>query len=111
MEATRSRPETAVAVAALALAVSAALVLGVADAIGFVSDSAEALFIAAQILGWILLAWATLVGGLGAIQLGRRLVSRQSPALLDVLLIAAGAAVIVAVICAHPLWGSGSGSA
>ena len=111
MEATAPRAETAVAVVTLALAGCAALVLGVADAIGVVSDSDEALFIAAQILGWTLLAWATLFGGLGAIQLGRRLGSRQVPALADILLDAAGAAVIVAVIWAHPLWGSGSGFA
>jgi MFS superfamily sulfate permease-like transporter len=96
-------------VATLALAGSAALVLGVGDAIGYMSASAEALFIATQLLGWTLLAWATILGGLGAIQLLRRLVSRQSPAWPDVLLHVAGAAVIVAVICTHPLWGSGSG--
>jgi hypothetical protein len=109
MEATPSRPETTVAVATLALAGSAALVLGVGDTIGFMSDSAETLFIAAQILGWTLLTWATILGGLGAIQLVRQLVSRQSPALPAVLLLAVGAAVIVTVICTHPLWGSGSG--
>lgn len=109
MEATRSRFETTVAVATLALAGSAALVFGVGDAIGFMSASAEALFVAAWILGWTLLAWAMIFGGLGAIQLVRRLVSRRSPAWPEVLLLVAGAAVIVAVICTHPLGGSGSG--
>ncbi|GAA3511569.1 hypothetical protein GCM10022262_39630 [Georgenia daeguensis] len=111
MEGTRTSPETVVAVATLALAGAAAIVLGVGDTIGFMSDSAETLFIAAQIVGWTLLAWATILGGLGAVQLLRRLVSRNRPALPAVLLLVVGAAVIVAVASTHLLWGSGSGSA
>ncbi|TRW44610.1 hypothetical protein [Georgenia yuyongxinii] len=109
MEATRSRFEMTVGVATLAPAVSAALVFGVGDAIGFMSDSAEALFTVAWILGWALLVWATILGGLGAIQLVRRLVSRRRPAWTEVLLLVAGAAVIVAVTSTNPLVGSGSG--
>ncbi len=37
---------------------SAAVAFGVGDAIGFMSGSAEALFVATWILGWTLLAWA-----------------------------------------------------
>jgi len=109
MEAARPRFEMTAAVAALALAGTAALVLGVADAIGFRSAGAEAVFLAASILGWTLLAWATILGGLGAFQLVHRLVSGRSAAWPDVLLLVAGTAVIVAVISTHPLWGSGSG--
>ncbi|MFD1504786.1 hypothetical protein FE374_11740 [Georgenia yuyongxinii] len=98
-----------VGVATLALAVSAALVFGVGDAIGFMSASAEALFVVSWILGWALLVWAMILGGLGAVQLVRRLVSRRSPAWSEVLLLVAGAAVIVAVIWTHPPVGSGSG--
>lgn len=97
--------------ATLALACSAALVLGVGDAIGFMSATAEALFIAAAILGWTLLAWATILGGLGTIQLVRRFVARRGPTWPEVLLLVAGVAVIGAVILGHPLWGSGSGQA
>jgi hypothetical protein len=110
MEAIRSRPETTVAVATLVLAGSGAIVLTIGDAVGFLSARAEALFIVAQILGWTLVAWAMILGGLGGMQLVRRLVVRQGPAWRDVLLLFAGAAVIVAVIWTHRLWGSGSGT-
>jgi hypothetical protein len=94
----------------LALAGSAALVLGAGDAIGFRSAGAEALFVAAWVLGWTLLAWAAVLGGVCALGLARRLVARRGPAWPEVVLVVAGAAVIIAVISAHPLWGSGSGA-
>ena len=109
MEETRS-PLTTGAVAALALAGSAALLLGAADAIGFTSESAESLFTLAWLLGWTLLSWAVVVVGFCAAHLVRRLASRRSPARSEVLLLAAGTALVVAVVRAHPLWGSGSGS-
>lgn len=109
MEATRSRRATPVAVATLALAGSAALAFGAGDMIGFIDAGAEALFVATWILGWTLLAWATILGGLGVIQLVCRLVSRRSAGWSDILVLVAGVAVVVAVTCSHPLGGTGSG--
>jgi hypothetical protein len=97
-------------VATLVLAGSAALLFAVGDAIGFRSAGAEALFVASWLLGWTLLAWATILGGVCAVGLVRRLVSRRGPAWPEVALSVAGAAVVLAVIWTHPLWGSGSGS-
>jgi hypothetical protein len=80
VEAARSDALTTGAVATLVLAGSAALVFGVGEAIGFSSAGAEALFVAAWVLGWTLLAWATILGGVCAVGLVRRLVSRRGPA-------------------------------
>ncbi|WP_369135428.1 hypothetical protein [Modestobacter sp. I12A-02662] len=97
-------------VVTLALAGSAALVLGAGDAIGFRSAGAEALLTIAWLLGWTLLAWATVLGGVCAVGLVRRLVAWRGAAWSEVSLVVVGAAVIVAVISTHPLWGSGSGA-
>ena len=113
MPATHSRPRTTAgtaAVATLALAGSAAVVLGVGDAIGFRTDGAEAVFVGAWVLGWTLLVWAAILAGVGAVRLVRRLVARRDTAPSEVVLVVAGAALVVGVISAHPLWGSGSGA-
>ncbi|WP_432492193.1 hypothetical protein [Kineococcus auxinigenes] len=96
--------------AALALAGCAALALGAAEVVGFTSESAEQLFTALWVLGWVLLAWAVVIGGTCVVQLVRRLVRRRGTAWPEALLLVAGAAVVVAVVRAHPLWGSGSGA-
>jgi hypothetical protein len=96
-------------VVTLALAAGAAVAFGVGDAIGFMSDSAEALFVATWILGWTLLAWAMILAGFGVLRLVRGLVSQRSPSWSELLLLVAGAAVIIAVVWTHPLGGSGSG--
>ncbi|GAA4969250.1 hypothetical protein [Kineococcus glutinatus] len=108
MAATRSEELTTGAVTTLVLAGSAALALGAADAIGFTTENAEAVFTVVVLLGWTLLVWAAIVGGLCVVQLLRRLLTRRAPAWPGVLLLGAGVAVIVAVVGAHPLWGSGS---
>ena len=109
MAAARSHPGTAGAIAALALAGFAALLLGLGDRIGFGSAGTEALFVAVWLLGWTLLSWASILGGIGVTQLVRRLVSGTNPAWSEGMLVVAGAAAVIVVISAHPLWGSGSG--
>jgi hypothetical protein len=109
MEAADSHGRAA-GVAALALASSAALVLGVGDVVGFRGASAEALFVTSWLLGWTLMFWAVIFGGVGAVQLGRQLVSRRLGAWSDVALVVAGFAVVVVVSTIHPLWGSGAGA-
>jgi hypothetical protein len=110
METSRSESRTAAAVAAAALTASAALVLGVGDAVGFRSESAEALFDMAWILGWTLLTWATILCGLGVIHVLHRLVSRRGTSWSEAVLVLATAAVIVGVILTYPVSGSGSGT-
>jgi hypothetical protein len=111
MEATRRNSgSTAFAAgAALALAGCAALLLAVGDAIGFVSPSAEAVFTVMFVVGWVFLAWATIVGGAVLIHLIRVVAVGRRPALIETLLVVATAAVIAGVIFTHPLAGSGSG--
>ncbi|GAB7191327.1 hypothetical protein NUM3379_20340 [Kineococcus sp. NUM-3379] len=96
------------AVATLVLAASAALLFAVADAVAHLHPGADAPFVILWLLGWTLLAWAVLVGGLVAVRLLHRLLAWRGPAWSEVLPLVAGAAVVVTVICTHPLWGSGS---
>ena len=110
METTRSEPQATAAVATAALAGSSALVLGVGDAVGFTSERAETLFTTASILGWTLLVWAAVLGGLSVVQLVRRLASRSGTSRSEVVWIIAGAAIIVGVIATHPVVGTGSGT-
>ena len=111
METTRrDSGSTAVAAGvALALAGCSALSFAVGDAVGFVSPSAEAVFTFSWLVGWMLLAWATIVGGAVAIHLIRAVASRRRPARVEIVLIVATAAVIAGVILTHPLAGSGAG--
>lgn len=97
-------------VVALALAAGAAASLSVSDAIGPLDPSAEALFIATWILGWVLLCWASLVVGASAVPLLRRAVTRQPVSRSGAALLGATLALIAVAVWAHPLWGSGSGS-
>lgn len=97
------------AVPTLVLAGSAALAFEAGEMIGFIDARAEMLFAAAWILGWTLLAWATILGGFGAVQLVRRLVSHRGAAWPEILLLVVGVTVVVALICRHPLGGTGTG--
>jgi len=96
-------------VSTLALAVSAALVLAVGDTIGSTSAGAEAAFVPLWLLGWTLLVWAVLVGGLSALHICRRLTSSRPTGWSDVVVLVAGACVIAVAVHGHPLWGSGAG--
>jgi hypothetical protein len=98
------------AFASLALAGSAAVILTLADAIGFASETAEVLFVPAWISGWALLVWAAALGGICAIRLVLRLVVGRGTAPSDALILAAAAAVVVVIVSTHHLWGAGSGS-
>ena len=96
---------------ALALAGCAALLLAVGDVIGFVSQSNDAVFILLWIVGWVLLAWATIIGGAVLVHLIFRAINfRRRPALIETVLVVAFAVVIAGVIYSHPLVGSGTGA-
>lgn len=111
MAATRrgSRSTAVAAGVALALAGCVALSFAVGDAIGFVSPSAEAVFTFSWLVGWMLLAWATFVGGAVSVHLIRAVALRRRPALIEALLVVASATVIAVVIHTYPLAGSRAG--
>ena len=109
MQATESSSGTAGAVATLALAGSAALAFGVVDLVGFRTDSTEALSTTAWLFGWALLTWAVLVGCCCAVQVLHGSIDRRRPVRPGFLLLVA-ATLVVALVCTHLPFGSGSGS-
>ena len=110
MEHAQPRDTIAAPISALALAAGAALLFGVGDAVGFLSDAAEDVFIATWLLGWVLLAWAVIISGGYAVVLGMRLSSKRSVSPWGVAVLSAAVALIAVVVATHPLWGSGSGT-
>jgi hypothetical protein len=98
----------AIPVSALALAGGAAAFFGVGDAVGFLSDAAEDLFVVAWLLGWVLLAWAVILGGGYAVLLGLRWLSRRPVSRSEAALVAASLGLTAVVLVTHPLWGTGS---
>ncbi|WP_146070015.1 hypothetical protein [Cryobacterium sp. Y29] len=98
----------AVPISALALAVGAAASFGIGDAVGILSDAAEGVSVFAWLMGWVLLAWAVLVGGGYAVLLGLRSRSRRPVSRVHVALTACALALIAVVLVTHPLWGTGS---
>lgn len=102
-------PPTGPAAVALALAACAALSFAVGDATGFLTPSAEAVFTLSWMVGWGLLAWATIVAGVASVHLLHGVASRRRLALIDAVLVVATVGVIVVVIRTHPLVGSGAG--
>lgn len=104
-----SRSTSVAAGVALALAGCAALTFAVGDAVGFLSPGAEAVATLSWLVGWMLLAWATFVGGAVLVHLVRAVALRRRPALVEVVLVLATAAVIAGVIVTYPPAGSGSG--
>ena len=114
METTQRRTgSTAIAGgAALGMAGTAAVLLGAADAIwvGIPTSDGPGLSLL-YITGWALLSWAGIVGLIVAVLVVRSVVSRRRPALLEVVLIIATAAVIVGVLLVRPFAGSSEGGA
>ncbi|SFN89403.1 hypothetical protein [Mycetocola miduiensis] len=108
MERLQPRATVGVPVFALALAAGAAALPGVADAVGFLSDSAESFFVLTWLLGWVLLTWSAVVTGVYAAVLGRRSISRRPVYGSEVALTVAAGSFIVLVIAIHPLWETGS---
>ncbi|WP_309068545.1 hypothetical protein [Microbacterium sp.] len=111
MDTVRDAPRsmTAAGGTALGLAVVAALSLMAAHLLNR-GDAADELASLGFLLGWALLAWAVAIAGVAAVQLARSL-ARRRPARVDILLLAATAAVIAVTLAAHPPFGSGGASA
>lgn len=96
---------------AIALAVCAGICLGVGDAVGFQTDTAESIYICAFLTGWFLLSGAVVLGGGAAISLGYRGLSRRPVTGSEGVLVTITLILIVILIATHPLWGSASGKA
>ncbi|MET0481077.1 MAG: hypothetical protein ABWZ69_06940 [Mycetocola sp.] len=113
MDRLQPRATAVVPVFALGLAAGAAALFGVADAVGFLSDTAESVFVLTWLLGWVLLVWSAVVAGVYAAVLARRSLSRRSLSRRpvygsEVALTVAAVSFIVLVAAIHPLWGTGS---
>ncbi|WP_166878691.1 hypothetical protein [Salinibacterium sp. ZJ450] len=108
MERLQTRASVAVPVSAIALATGAAVSFAVGDAVGFLSDAAEGVFVVTWLLGWVLLAWAAIIGGGYAVLLGLRRLSRRPVSRSEAVLVAVSLALIAVVMATHPLWGTGS---
>jgi len=108
MERLQPRAALAIPFSAFALAVGAAASFGIGDAAGFLSGTAESVFIVTWLMGWVLLAWAAIIGGGHAVLLGLRSLSRRPVSLVEVALSASSLALIAVVVATHPLWGTGT---
>jgi hypothetical protein len=93
---------------ALALTAAAAAFFAIGDSVGFLTDAAEGLSTMTWLAGWASVAWAVLLGGASVALLIRRLFARQRVSRVEVALVLATLAVIVAVAASHPLMGTGS---
>jgi hypothetical protein len=110
METTTPKPTSSAAagVVALVLAGGAALSLAASHVIDVMNPVAESVVTFAFLAGWVLLAWAAILGGAVAVHLVRTAPHRR-PSRIESVLVVATAAVITWAICAYPLAGSGSG--
>lgn len=108
MERSPTRPTVALPLSALALAAGSAACFGAGNAVGFLGDTAEDIFVVTWLLGWVLLVWAVIVGGGYAVMLGHRSLSRRPVTRSEAALATASLALIAVVLATHPLWGTGS---
>ncbi|MFU8947491.1 hypothetical protein ACLRGF_12255 [Mycetocola zhadangensis] len=99
-----------VPISALVLGACAAVLFGVGNAVGFLTETTEALFIGMFVLGWISLAWAIVLEGTFVVLLGLRSLSRRPVFRSEVVLASVGVVLIAVVLIMNPLWGTGSGS-
>lgn len=100
MDTLRTRPAP---VAALVLAGAALLLLTIADLVWTSTTADESASVPLFVLGWVLLAWALIVGVVGVVGLLRRPSGRETA------LLAATTALVVLTCTLHPLVGSGAG--
>ncbi|MET1154625.1 hypothetical protein [Arthrobacter sp.] len=101
-------PTMVVPVCSLVLSAGAAASLGAGDAVGFLSDAAEDIFVIAWLLGWVLLVWAAILGGGYAVLLSLRGPSRRPVSRMEAVLGATSLGITAVVLVTHPLWGTGS---
>ena len=83
---------------------------GTGDAVTFLSDTAERIFVLTWLVGWVLLLWAVVVADGSLVALTRRALARRTVSRVEVALLGVGVALVVLTVSTHPLRGSGSGS-
>ncbi|MGM1029431.1 MAG: hypothetical protein ACQEWM_06090 [Actinomycetota bacterium] len=111
MATTRADPRSSAVASgiAISMALAAAIAIAVADAMWFGIPTADGAGITlVYVVGWVLLGWAALLGLAIVVHRVRSGVDRR-PAPIELVLLAATAAVIVGVLLTHPLIGSGQG--
>ncbi|MFE1663863.1 hypothetical protein [Microbacterium sp. P02] len=111
MQTTSRDTRTTGLVVALVLGLASALTFAVGDVAGALSPDPDALISFTWILGLALLVWATIAFVVVMALIVRDFASRRRPALIEALLVIATLAVIAATLAAHPLFGSGGGTA
>lgn len=108
MERVQTAAKSWVPLLAITLTAGAAVSFGIGDAVGFLSDDAEAVFLVSWLLGWGLLAWSSIVTGFQTVLVGRRFATRRQVSWREGVLTVASLAIMAGVWAAHPLWGTGS---
>lgn len=116
METARARPRTTGPVVTILLAGGAAVLLGVSGGFSAVPLSGRRLALAEFVatttflLGWTFATGAAVAAVVSVVRLVRGL-HRRVPPVAEVLLVVVATVVVLALFAAHPLVGTGSGSA
>ena len=111
MKTTQREPSstTVVAAAGLALAGCGGLALAAGQAMWFGIPSSDEVPTLLFIVGWVLVAWAMVLGGFALAHVIRTVRLGRRRSLIDAVLLVATAVVIAAIIWLSPLAGSGTG--
>lgn len=111
METTRRerRSTTVPPAAGLTLAACGGLSLAAGEAMWVGIPSSDELPTLLVVVGWLLVAWAIVVGGFALTHLIRTVRIDRRPSLIDAVLLGATVLVIASVMWLHPLTGSGTG--
>ena len=99
------------AIVSLGLAGGAALSLVLSDALLRAVPDSDGPVILFFVLGWVLMAWATIGVVVALVHLIRAGDVRRKPALVECAFVLAAVVVIVGTACTYPLIGAGSGAA
>ena len=99
------------AVATLGLACLAAVTLAAGAALTASPTAPEDLAVLVWVAGWALVGWAALAAAVGAVGLVRATARGRRPGPARVALVLTAVGVLIAVVVAHPLAGSGAASA
>lgn len=105
------RPASVIAIVSLGLAGCAALSLVLSDAVLRAVPDSDGLIILFFVLGWALMAWATIGVVVALVHLLRAADLSRGPALVECASVLAAVLVIVGTAYTYPLIGSGSGGA
>lgn len=91
-----------------ALAVAAAALISASHWILSLYTASDALAAVTWIVGWAVLCWTVIIGIGSGIALAGRVRSRLRVSPVEPVLLAAATALVIVVMWAYPLWGTGS---